>query len=213
MDNDLAGQRIEALMTSGKLEGLLLDNADEVLYFYSMGGKLIYVNDAFEVVTGYAKEELFAKNFIPFVHPDDQDWTRKLWEGLYRGEFFENVEYRIVRKDGASRWSLSTWKILVDATGQQIGIQGKQQDVTGRKSLEQERLALIESLQSALHEIKVLKGIIPICSYCHKMRNEDGIWKQLEEYIGSHSGAKFSHGICPTCLPKTVKELGPSGKE
>ncbi len=57
-----------------------------------------------------------------------------------------------------------------------------------------------ETLQKALDEIKVLKGIIPICAWCRKIRDDEGFWKQVEDYIAEHSEAMFSHGICPDCV-------------
>jgi hypothetical protein len=59
-----------------------------------------------------------------------------------------------------------------------------------------------DKLQKALDEIKTLRGIIPICSHCKKIRDDEGLWKQLEVYIKAHSEADFSHGICPACLKK-----------
>ena len=206
MNDKSVEQTIEDLKNSKELAHLLLNNADEAHYFYSLDGKLIYINNAFEKITGYTTQELYEKNFIPFVHPDDQEWTIKLYEGLYKGEFFEDVEYRIIKKDGEIRWCLSTWKIVLDSDGDKIGIQGKQQDITKRKQDEEERGGLTKSLQESKDELKALKGIIPICSYCHSIRNEDGAWDRLELYISKHSDAKFSHGICPECLPKALKE-------
>lgn len=55
-------------------------------------------------------------------------------------------------------------------------------------------------LQKALNEIRTLRGIIPICSYCKQIRDDEGLWKKLEEYIHAHSEAAFSHGICPDCM-------------
>jgi len=60
-------------------------------------------------------------------------------------------------------------------------------------------------LEKALHEIKVLQGIIPICAACKKIRDDQGGWQQMEVYIAGHSEAEFSHGICPDCM----KELYP----
>jgi hypothetical protein len=54
-------------------------------------------------------------------------------------------------------------------------------------------------LEQLLSEISVLKGILPICSYCKKIRDEDNQWQSMEYYISSRSEAKFSHGICPDC--------------
>ena len=58
------------------------------------------------------------------------------------------------------------------------------------------------ALQQAMEEIKVLKGLLPICSYCKKIRDDKGYWNQLEEYITTHSEAVFSHGICDDCMTK-----------
>ena len=57
-----------------------------------------------------------------------------------------------------------------------------------------------EKLQKAIEEIKTLQGIIPICSHCHKIRNDDQIWDRLETYLSENTDAKLSHGICPECL-------------
>lgn len=64
-----------------------------------------------------------------------------------------------------------------------------------------------EHLQKALEEVKTFQGIIPICGYCKKIRDEEGLWNQLEVYIHSHSKAEFSHGICPDCYETQIKEL------
>ncbi len=61
-------------------------------------------------------------------------------------------------------------------------------------------------LENALKEIKILKDILPICSYCKNIRDDEGSWKQMESYISSHSDTQFSHGICPDCLVKVRKE-------
>ncbi len=56
-----------------------------------------------------------------------------------------------------------------------------------------------KDLQRALSEIRQLQGIIPICASCKKIRNDDGYWQQVEEYIHDHSDAQFTHGLCPEC--------------
>ncbi len=62
-------------------------------------------------------------------------------------------------------------------------------------------------LQKALDEIKTLRGIIPICSYCKKIRDDKGAWEIIESYISNHSDAHFTHGICPECYKKQMKKL------
>jgi len=72
-------------------------------------------------------------------------------------------------------------------------------DITERKKADQEKEKLIAELQTALKEIKVLRGILPICSSCKKIRDDKGYWNLIESYIQSHSEAEFSHCICPDC--------------
>lgn len=67
---------------------------------------------------------------------------------------------------------------------------------------EQERDRLIEELRKVIAEIKTLRSLLPICSSCKKIRNDDGYWQQIEAYISEHSDTRFSHGICPECLQK-----------
>lgn len=71
-----------------------------------------------------------------------------------------------------------------------------------RKLREAELRRSNEELQQALREVKVLRGLIPICASCKKIRNDGGFWQQIEEYIGEHSEAEFSHGLCQPCLKK-----------
>lgn len=57
------------------------------------------------------------------------------------------------------------------------------------------------------HEVKVLQGLLPMCAYCKKIRDDQGYWKQLEVYIAAHSHADFSHGLCPECGPKYYPDI------
>ena len=71
-----------------------------------------------------------------------------------------------------------------------------------RLRAEKEREKLIKDLQTTLDEIKTLRGILPICSYCKKIRDDQGAWDRVEAYICAHSEVEFSHGICPECYQK-----------
>ncbi|MGM0426584.1 MAG: c-type heme family protein [Thermodesulfobacteriota bacterium] len=70
-----------------------------------------------------------------------------------------------------------------------------------------ERQKLISKLEKALTEIKTLRGILPICSHCKKIRDDKGYWNQLESYVRDHSDAEFSHGICPECMRKFYPDM------
>jgi hypothetical protein len=62
-------------------------------------------------------------------------------------------------------------------------------------------------LEEAMNNIKVLKGLIPICASCKKVRDDSGFWRQVEDYISHHSEAQFSHGICPDCMKKLYPQF------
>lgn len=64
-----------------------------------------------------------------------------------------------------------------------------------------------KELEHKLKEIKTLRGLLPICSYCKKIRDDKGSWEQMESYIHEHSEAEFSHGMCPACEKKAYEEL------
>ena len=65
----------------------------------------------------------------------------------------------------------------------------------------QDRLAeKIQELQEALNQVKTLEGILPICSFCKKIRDDQNYWRQVEDYISSHSEARFTHSVCPECV-------------
>ncbi len=73
-------------------------------------------------------------------------------------------------------------------------------DISERKNAQSERERLIQELQNALSNIRTLRGLIPICAWCKKIRNDKGYWEQLELYLREHSEARFTHGMCPDCV-------------
>jgi hypothetical protein len=77
-----------------------------------------------------------------------------------------------------------------------------QNEIETRKEAETKKELLIFDLQKTLEEVKVLRGFLPICSSCKKIRDDSGYWNQIETYISEHSEAQFSHSICPQCVEK-----------
>ena len=74
-------------------------------------------------------------------------------------------------------------------------------------ALEDGLVLKVRELSRALEEVKTLQGILPICSFCKKIRDDQGYWSQVEAYVTRHSGAQFSHSICPECMKKHYPEL------
>jgi hypothetical protein len=80
-------------------------------------------------------------------------------------------------------------------------------EIAERKQAQIEKDALIVELQEALKSVKTLSGLLPICSSCKKIRDDQGYWKQIEIYIKDHSEADFSHGICPDCWKRLYPNI------
>jgi phosphoserine phosphatase RsbU/P len=85
----------------------------------------------------------------------------------------------------------------------------------GRRMIEmQDKLATkIEELHQALDQVKTLRGIVPICANCKKIRNDAGYWQQVEIYVRDHTEAEFSHDICPECMKKLYPEYCENSKD
>jgi phosphoserine phosphatase RsbU/P len=90
------------------------------------------------------------------------------------------------------------WEILRARVNIGARLVGLQQSLTER----------IHQLQEALASVKQLKGLLPICSYCKRIRDDQDYWQQLESYVSHHSDAQFSHGVCPHCLERARREFG-----
>jgi PAS domain S-box-containing protein len=96
---------------------------------------------------------------------------------------------------------------LFDARGRLSGRMLLLRDITERRQAEADRERLIGELRQALADVKILRGLLPICASCRKVRDDRGYWKNLEQYIAEHSEAEFSHGLCPECLRRLYPEL------
>ena len=91
-----------------------------------------------------------------------------------------------------------------DASQTILGVVGVALDLTERVRAEADRERLIEELQQALDRVKVLSGLIPICTHCKAVRDDKGYWQQVDSFMREHSDAKLSHAICPECAQKVM---------
>ena len=198
----------EALRQSEEKYRTILENMQEVYYEIDLAGNWIFLNEAFYEHLGYTKEELIGKKSRQY---QDETTARVLYQAytrLYRtGEPIRAVEAVWISKDGAKRTYEMSASLIRDPEGKPIGFRGVSRDITERKRMEEEREKLIHELQDALVNVKTLRGLLPICSYCKKIRDDKGYWNQIESYIRDHSDAEFSHGMCPECLKKLYPDL------
>lgn len=123
--------------------------------------------------------------FLEKVHPED---TRKV-EGIFKASGDKHaehlIEHRILLEDKTEKWVLEKGYTEYNEDGEPVRLVGTVQDIT---------------------EIKLLRGILPICMYCKDIRNSEGEFEKVEAYVHRNSGVDFSHTICPTCMQEHYTE-------
>lgn len=159
---------------------------------------------------GYRLDELepHVSSWERLVHPDDQDLVGRALQAHLRGETpLYQAEHRVRARDGHWVWILDRGKVVErDARGQAVRVTGTHTDVTLRRAIEerlrgalQDNQQLVTELRAALDNVKVLRGLLPVCAWCKSVRNDEGYWQQIEHYLSEHTQARFTHGLCPAC--------------
>jgi PAS domain S-box-containing protein len=168
---------------------------------------VIYISPAYARIWGRSCDSLYANplSFAEAIHPDDRARVIAALPKQEQGTY--NEEYRIVRPDGTVRWVRSRAFALRDEAGNVMRIVGVTQDVTERKDAELAKESLIDELQKALAEVRTLRGMIPVCAWCRKVRADGGFWQSVEEYICTHTDAQITHGMCPACFATQMDSI------
>jgi PAS domain S-box-containing protein len=198
----------EALYTEHEFLKNLLKTAQAIIVVLDPVGHIVSINPFMEELSGYRVDEVKGKEwFATFLPEKDRDSVRALFMKAVSDIQTKGIVNTIVLRDGRERYIEWNDRALKDKSGNTIGLLAIGQDITERKKAEQEREKLIASLQKALQKVKQLSGLLPICSYCKKIRDDEGHWEQIETYIGKHSETEFSHSICPECTKKLYPDL------
>ena len=116
--------------------------------------------------------------FLEFVHPQDREFVDKAYNDSILNHKTYDIEHRILCHDGSEKWVHEIGSTEYDEDGKAIKTIGTVHDIT---------------------ELKILRGILPICSKCKKIRNDEGYWQQVDQYITDHSNIFFSHSLCIQC--------------
>lgn len=197
----------------------IANTSTDMIHLNDNEGQIIYANQATETILGYPLNEIVNTPSFEIIHPDDQAIIRNDMAGLFSepsGEYLPSREIRLRKNDGSY--------VDVEVRGFVVAIKDNNyigaiiRDISRRKKTEQELEShrnnleklveeRTEKLQKALDEVKTLKGIFPICSFCKKIRDDQGFWNQIEDYIRAHSEAVFSHSYCPECAEKHYPEF------
>ena len=173
----------------------------DLLCFLDFNGYFKRLNPAWERTFGFTREELMSRPFIEFVHPDDRERTLNQNTAVREGGQARSFENRYLCKDGSFRWL--RWNASPDSL--ENVIYSVARDVTETKRADAEREELVRELQKTIREVRTLQQILPICSYCRKIRDDENYWHTVETYVSKHTDSRFSHSVCPHCMATQVE--------
>jgi PAS domain S-box-containing protein len=202
-------KRIEkTLADSEKRYRMLFESAGDAIFILGAEGKnkgrIIDANKAAAEIHGYTIGELLTMKITDLDTPETAKKAPQRIKRILKGEQI---------KEEATHCTKNGEIVYMDIIASLIELDGHKyilafdRDITRRKIIEQERETLINELKDALENIKKLRGLIPICAWCKKIRDDKGYWEKVEEYIQKHAHVSFTHGICPECLEKEDPEL------
>jgi PAS domain S-box-containing protein len=208
-------KQIELAFAANKLElDSIIKTVPDIIYRLDPSGRITFVSDSVKRY-GYLPEELLGTNVMKIVYPEDRIKTiHRIKERRTGDRSTKSFETRLLTK---SQTPVSLEVFLISAEGLYspakfglgafLGTQGIARDISARKQAEEEREKMISQLQAALDNIKTLKGLLPICANCKKIRDDKGYWNQIEAYVRDHTDAEFSHSICPDCAEILYPEV------
>jgi PAS domain S-box-containing protein len=168
-------------------------------------GTILEANLTAAILLSVTREGMLRQPFTQFIFREDQDIFYLHQKHLIETGKPQECELRMMQKD------IFFWAHLA-ATATQETDGGSicrvvMSDITDRKRSEKERELLISELTDAMRQLKKLSGLLPICSYCKKIRDDQGYWNQIESYIHEHSEAEFSHSVCRECAKKYYPDM------
>ena len=168
-------------------------------------GMILEANLTAATLLGIERSTLVKSPLSRFILNKDQDVYYRHRKLLFETGEPQACELRMVRTD------IAFWVRLASIVSQKADREPicrlVMSDITECKRVEAEKEQLISELTSALGQIKKLRGFLPICSYCKKIRDDKGYWNQIESYLDEHSDAEFSHSICPECAKKYFPDM------
>jgi PAS domain S-box-containing protein len=202
----VARKRSEEMLTeSEERYRSLFEDSRDAIYTVSDSGVILDANRAALGLFGYTGPEMLGMQAVLL-------YVLPAYLARFEGEMratgsVRNFEARLRRKDGTVLDCLCTASLRRTKPVNRVeGYHATVRDVTQEKVSEAEKLKLIDDLTSALESIRTLKGLIPICASCKKIRDDRGYWNRLEEYLEAQTGAVFSHGLCPECQRRFEEE-------
>ncbi len=209
-------QAREVLRASEESYRSVMTAVPDPVVVYDIEGRVQYINPAFTRFFGWTLDELKGRR-IDFVPENERAVTQARIQETIASGFCTVFETRRYTKAGDLPYVSISAANYRDDDGNPTGIVVNLHDISEQKHTEAELVKHREHLEERVKErtaeleeslarVKVLSGLVPICSACKKIRDDQGFWNQIDTYIEQHSEALFSHGLCPDCTHDLYKD-------
>lgn len=194
----------EELLESEARFRRMVTTANEGIISLNADWQITYTNAHLDEMLGYNTWELLGKSIETILWEGDLVDFQKRKQERQQGTN-SKFERKFQTKQGLDLCTIVSATAIFNSNGEFAGSFGMITDITALKRTEEQLNQKLSELNQALDQVKTLKGILPICMSCKKIRDDQGYWEQVEVYVRDHTEAEFSHGICPSC----IKELYP----
>jgi PAS domain S-box-containing protein len=184
----------------------IVESSDDAIYGKTPDGTIVSWNRGAERIFGYPADEIIGRS-IELLYPAGQrDELIGIMEQIRHGERVGRYDTVRRHKDGYGIPVSVTVSPIKNWKGEIIGASVIARDITDRIRDEEEREKLIGELTEALGQVTTLSGLLPICSSCKRIRDNQGSWQPVEAYIISHSDALLTPSVCPDCAKQFESE-------
>lgn len=191
---------MKSKLTAGEY-ATLVEQSPILIWRAGTDAKCDYFNERWLQFTGRTLAQEMGDGWAEGVHPDDLERCVKYYLDHFKARKVFEMEYRLKRSDGAYRWLFDRGVPFYSEAGEFLGFIGSCIDIT-------EKIEAQEQLKIARErEFKNLRGLLPICASCRKIKDSKGYWEKVEKYVQAHSEVDFSHGLCPDCASKLYPEF------
>lgn len=178
----------------------VVNHIQAMVAYWDSDQRCIFSNNAYQDWFGKSPKEMVGMSMQDLLGPSLYQKNLPYILGVLRGEK-QVFERQIPLPGGGVRESIATYTPdIVD--GAVRGFSVHVADVTLLREREAALERVIEERDAAFSELRILRGLLPICASCKDIKNSDNKWQTIEAYFTEHSDASFTHSLCPKCLPK-----------
>ena len=199
-------QQRQQLRQSETRYSVLFASVPVGLYRATSEGCLLDANPALVEMLCYPDRATLLAANLADLYAEPAEYEK--WQSVMQTRgVAHGCEARLRTFGGGYCWAENSARATRESRTGKLAYEGSLENTNERKVAEVEREHLIFELQDALAKVKTLGGLLPICAACKKIRDDNGYWKQIEEFIRTHSDAEFTHSFCPDCMRNLYPEV------